>query len=174
MHQSYLGISCICHNWKPGSLPQNTGDNSEQKTSHQEQKHGVVEDDEKLKPPTPSRCKSSLHQGRQNKKNIQNHCLHGIEPYIPADARVPNNQQVEREEGNEIRIGEAFVGGQDGVQRSQQTLCHGILQEEIAPVLNTIEKRKYIAQCSENPFWRLDAIFPRLRDDTPGTRSARH
>lgn len=92
--------------------------------------------------PAPTRAEDPLQQQGQHQQDVQRHRLHGVEPHVAAEARVPHHPEVQREECHEARVRHGAVQAQQRQQRVEQQAQLRELQEHVATVLEGVEERE--------------------------------
>lgn len=88
----------------------------------------------------PAGAENPLDEEREDEEDVESDGLHGIEPDVAAEARVSDDAEVKGEEGDEAGVRDGPVEGNDWEEGVEEEAQFGVLEEEVAAVLEGIEE----------------------------------
>ncbi|PON89110.1 hypothetical protein TorRG33x02_149730 [Trema orientale] len=91
--------------------------------------------------PGPTRAEYPLEEQGHDEEDVQGDGLHRVEPDVVAETGVPNDAEVEGEEGDEAGVRDGPVEPDDGEERVEEEAAQfWVLREEEASVLEGVEE----------------------------------
>lgn len=123
------------------SLPKNTGHQPINKAGHHEQKKPGIGPSREFQPdPRPPWSNYPLQQHREHQQHVENKRLQRIEPGVAAETRVPDDAEVEAEEGDEAGVGHGVIEREERDERLERSRQNWVLGEQEPPVLEAVEE----------------------------------
>lgn len=89
-----------------------------------------------------SGAEDPLEEEGDHEEDVEGDGLHGVEADVAAETRVPDDTEVEGEEGDETRVRDGLVEGEEGEDGVEEEAEGWILEEEEAPILERVEERE--------------------------------
>ncbi|KAG9444678.1 hypothetical protein H6P81_016018 [Aristolochia fimbriata] len=97
------------------------------------------------------------HGKRQ--EDVQHDGLHRIEAHVSAQAGVPDDPEVEGEEGDEARVGDGAVEAHEREKGFEGEGERRVGDEEVAAVLNPVEEGEEVGGGGDEPLGGRDGVI---------------
>lgn len=135
-----MPISSISNNGQPRDLTKQASRESVDQRDKQEEEHCAVQTHHHIQTKPICGIEAPLNQIRENQQHVEHNRLHRVEPNVPAEVRVPHDDEVESEEDEKAIEREALEGLDGGKQRLDEKLERWVLRDDEFTVLNPIEE----------------------------------
>lgn len=136
-----MPIRSLCNKGQSGELTQQARRGPIDQADQEEQEHSAVKAHHQIQTQPISRVETPLQKIRENQEHIKHNRLHGVEPHIPTEIGVPDNNEVKREEHQNPIKREALEHPYSRNQRLNQSLDRSELRDDVFAVLNAVEER---------------------------------
>lgn len=136
-----LPISSISDNGQPRNQTKQASRKTIDQRDKQEEEHSAVQTHHHIQTKPISGVEAPLEQIREDQQHVEDDGLHRVEPNVPAEVRVPHDDEVETDEDEEAIEREALEGLDGGKQRLDEDLEWLVLRDDEFTVLDPIEER---------------------------------
>ena len=113
----YLPVSSLSNDRQSRKVSEQASRGAVDQGNQQEQKHGAIQTRQHIQSNAVPRIERPLQQVRENQQHIEDNRLHSVEPDVPAEVLIPDDDEIEREEDEESVEGEALEDSNRGDER---------------------------------------------------------